>query len=294
MKNTTTQKFIISYDGNSLKSHSMSVSDLAPALLALENLIKETNKILSGKDSEAELKVVAHQKGSFEIILNFIQVLPEAMNLIRELDKPDGKEIINTLFGSGGLFFLIKNWNSIEHEDIDKLDKLGNKNQTCKLNGINYKPTVIQLITNYNIEENSKKVLAPLKKNGIESLAFSRERKGLVSIDKKEASFYLNQTRKTENKDINYFTKKYFIIQPHFKDGKWKLSDGSSEILLTIEDSNFIKQVESSSKSFSKGDILNCKIREEQEELKGKLKSSYFLEKVLEHKPACKQTSFDI
>ena len=269
-KNETIKKFSISYDGIAMQSHSMNVSDLAPSLLALEKLIK-TSYRLNGSNAKSKLTVIANQKGSFEIILNLIQTLTDTLELIKT-NGPD--DILKTLFGLSGLFILIKNIKGNDRE----IKKANENNKGIKINGVLYKPNIINMICNSDIKEKSQEILKPLQKEGIDIFKFSYDNKNHFSINKKEALDYLNSENKT-NKTIRKFTKKYSIIKIHFEKGKWELSDGNSKISISIEDEQFIQKIENNTEVFSKGDFLKCEVREEQEEKEGKLKTAYFLEK---------------
>ena len=83
-ENFEKQKFTISYNGKALKqSHSMSVEDLAPSLLALDKVFQISNTLLNGYNSNAHLKIVGQKSGSFEVILDLFQNLPEIMSIIK-------------------------------------------------------------------------------------------------------------------------------------------------------------------------------------------------------------------
>ena len=132
--------------------------------------------------------------------------------------------------------------------------------------------------------------MKPLSKGRIEELKIFENKKLLTAINKAEIDYFLQQSdEEITNETTNHFTKYYHIITLTFEKGKWKLSDNNSTITVSIQDEEFIKKVESSSLSFSKGDILKCKVREKQKEINGNLKSFYFIEKVLEHTPSSKQ-----
>ncbi len=282
-KNFQKQKFTISYDGKALKkSHSMSVEDLAPALLALDKIFQISNTLLNGYNSNVHLKVSGQKSGSFEVVLALFQNLPEIMSIIKTYNS---KDLLHILFGSNGFFSYLKSLKSIKTPANNS-----NESQNLNVKGIIYKPTIIQIYNNLEIKKESKNFLKPLSKEGIEKLKISENQELLTSINKKEADYFLQQPdEEVINKTINHFIKYYHIITLTFEKGKWKLSDNNSTITVSIQDEEFIKKVENSSLSFSKGDILKCKVREEQKKVNGNLKSSYFIEKVLQHTPTAKQ-----
>ena len=293
-KDIQNQKFIISYCGQALEqSHSINVKDLAPALLALNKMLQVSNTLLNGINSDVHLKVSGQKRGSFEVVLYLAQHLPEIMSIIKTYKSAD---LLNIFFGKFGLLDLIKNLNK---NKSDSKIPCNITVQNLNINGNVYNAEVIKVF-NGTIKE-IKKFLKPLQ-NGVEQIKIlDRENKELNSITREEASAFL-QYRIGEKINIttNTFTKYYHIITLTFEEEKgklkWRFSDNSlaphSVITVLIEDEEFINQVEGSLLSFSKGDILKCKVREEQREIGGKLNSSYFIEKVLEHKPSLKQMSF--
>ena len=63
------ETFTIAYDGPALQDGAMEVRDLAPALLALGQLLDAANATLNGDAAKIKLQVKATGTGSFEIAL---------------------------------------------------------------------------------------------------------------------------------------------------------------------------------------------------------------------------------
>ncbi len=280
-----TQKFIISYDAQSITdSHSMNVEDLAPALLALDRMFQISNNLLND-NIDTRLKIIGPQKGSVEIVLCLAQILPEIIPLL-EVYTPT--KLLNLFFKGKGLFDLIKKLSATKTDAKNK--PVINQYITN-----NYKADVIKICNNSTIRKETKCVIKPLL-NGEEERKMNildKSRKILYSIntnDARKIDNFLEQTEQETDKDTSRYTKYYHIIKLNFEKEKWQLSDNNSTITVSIEDKGFMQKVKSSLLHFSKDDTLKCKMREEQKEINGKLKSYYFVEKV-DHKPASKQIS---
>ena len=91
----------VNYDGEALQEGRMDVRDLAPALLALGDLIEDANHILNGPESKVSVSVVSKfKRGSFGFEADIIQNLEffdRATSLFTE--GPQGtKEILELLF----------------------------------------------------------------------------------------------------------------------------------------------------------------------------------------------------
>ena len=67
------ETFAIAYAGAALDGGAMDVRDLAPALLALGQLLDAANLNLNGKTSETKLQVTATSAGSFQIAFELVQ-----------------------------------------------------------------------------------------------------------------------------------------------------------------------------------------------------------------------------
>jgi hypothetical protein len=80
-------EFKIAYDGDALKSHTMDVRELAPALLAFGKLFDETNRVVNDNQTTARLKVKATSPASFDIFF--------------QLDQTYASQVTNLLTGDG-------------------------------------------------------------------------------------------------------------------------------------------------------------------------------------------------
>ena len=66
---TSFSQFALSYEGTALADHSLSVRDLAPAVVAIGGLFDRANYLVNGDRSTIDLKITATRPGSFEIEL---------------------------------------------------------------------------------------------------------------------------------------------------------------------------------------------------------------------------------
>ena len=91
------EQFNITYGGQALADNSMSVSDLAPALLALVSLLRTANEVVGG-ERKITLNIKAFRAGSFTIDLELTQTLTQ---YVSSLWGGAGISLIALLFGGG-------------------------------------------------------------------------------------------------------------------------------------------------------------------------------------------------
>ena len=105
-------EFSIAYDGEALRTGSMNVRDLAPALLAVGQLFGTANNTLNEDRASIKVNVVATGHGSFEVFLELEQVGRQLINLFSSDSVVAVLNLKTLLIGGsgavGGLIYFIK------------------------------------------------------------------------------------------------------------------------------------------------------------------------------------------
>jgi hypothetical protein len=145
---------------------------------------------------------------------------------------------------------------------------------------------VAELYGDNDVRTALNKALEPLRGEGIDKIFVKDGAQQVELVSAYEAQFFVPQEidpiplEIDETPQIRYFS----IISLSFKeDNKWKLSDGSQPIHVTITDQKFLDEVNSGSRSFAKGDMLKIKLVTRQSQTKQGLKTEYEATKILEH-----------
>lgn len=287
------KKLIVAYDGSALEDHTMDIQELAFALVGLGDVLTEANNILNKGACRTTVKVSSDfETGSFEIHLVMKQ-LSEKLALFGTNPQILGIVTILTLLGFGkqkldGLIQFIKKIKngkikSIKDLEDDKIDVTYIVDNSIQ--NVIIEKNVYILYENANLRNSLKKVVKPLESEGIESFEIRNEKKEILEKIEKSEVGYFNITP-TEDV-INEITNEMwlYLVNVSFKDGnKWKLSNGDSEFYATIEDQEFLYQVNNNLISFSKSDSFKATVKTTQILTEDGIKANYSIPKVLEYK----------
>lgn len=287
------ERFYVIYDGWALEHHLMDVRDLAPAMIAVNDLLSNANKALNGDKADLNLKVNASfRAGSFGMELHTVV---HFLSQIRDMFASDNASAISNAWtileivgfvGSAGLIGLIRFLKGKKPTKI--IDEDGRLK--VYLNETEYYETdgkVVKLYKNRTIVSDLNKMLEPLEKDGIDSFFVSRtgdKKDADLAIDESELTYF--EYQEIENDLSENITETFVQIEAAvFKDNnKWKFDNGGSPINAAILDEEFLRKIDAGELRFGKGDLLKVRLKTIQTFAHGKLKTEFQVIEVLEHK----------
>jgi hypothetical protein len=299
--------FRIAYDGEALRSHTMCVDDLAPALLSLSGLIKEANTIFNGGESSVKVSVTPNiEEKCFDIGL----VVSENWGLVKSLlgndDVVKAKDILEwtgiifgvsvgpTLFGIYKLFKKRKVINIVEFKDENgrilfeyQLDS-GEKEIVDQ--------NTHKLYQSKKIRKYAKGVLSPVLSNpGIDEFrSYQKGKPNALSISKdeaKEMNFDREEEIEQEIEEDNIINALLSVRSPVYDQSakRWKFYYGEEHHSMDVSESN-IKDI-----VFRRGGVLigdkfkvRLQIAQKQKE-DGKITNDYKVLEVIKFYPAPSQ-----
>lgn len=288
----STAHFSVTYDGQSLENHEMDTRDLAGALLAVGDLAGDAASALYGEGVKTTVKVRASfRTGSFGIDLSLHQNL--LTSIFSLLDGHAAEAMANASGILGLIWEMINLIKWVGGRKIRSIEKRGESRIVVLLeagDSQEFDEKVVKLFQDLKTRNSLTKVISPVAKSGIDSVRFSEESSEGVEIVKGELGYFdvpvqpddllLDETR----------TMALSIVSLAFKEeNKWRLSDGSSTIYADISDREFLKKVDENMISFSKGDVLMCRVRVTQWQDVSGVKTDYVVEEVLEHRSGRRQ-----
>jgi hypothetical protein len=289
----STSQFTLSYDGEALKSGQMDVRDLAPALLAASDLLSEANRQVNQDRVTLSVSVQGgFEKGSFDITLVTNQgVLSQLASLVTGDRIIAASALVMLLFGGRGLLDLLKWLAGTKPERVEK-EPNGDVRFTLRGSEMVINGNVYIFYENPSMRKAIKPIVNPLMREGIDFLRAIAEKKILLELEKKDVPSLAEIDM--EEKVISDTEREAFlqIVSLSFKeDNKWRLWDGSNSSLYSIQDEEFLTDIDQHSKTFGKDDTLRCQIRSVVRlNRDGELKTELSVVRVVEHIRAPKQS----
>jgi hypothetical protein len=293
MKNSTI--FHLHYDGPALANHEMDVKDIAPALLALGELLEEVNGIVNNNKVKLTVNIKATEPGSIDVILSASQ---SALNQAVALFNCDGiNAVLNVVDilkligiaagGSSGLLALIK-W--IKNRSIKNITKVETDKFKVELEDGAVRvvsKTEIDLFSMLSIRKNVEKIVySPLQKEGVDKVVFLTDNKK-EEINKEESKYFEAPPVTEEPIDEIEIEQSLQIVNISFQQGgKWRFSDGNATFYADILDEEFVDKVQKNLDAFAKDDVLRVKLKRKQSIMAGSIKTDYTIIKVIDHRSA--------
>lgn len=291
----STTGFAINYDGPILKDHTINARDLAPALLAISDLCQEANRALGGEDSNVEVRVRATGEGSFDVLLDAVQLVSPLTPLLVEAGKPSARDMFELVTWLVE-FFKRKRGRPITEEKMIA-SKEGGIHYELSFGGDNNTVIINQaqkdIIHNYPARKGQHRLLSPLEVPGITAF----------SMRDMEEEQQQTKIRVTETE----FEEGYFDVVPSevgladelvppqeipallilqsavFKRGRaWEFLYGTEKIFARILDEKFNEEVFEGTKRFGRGDRFRVMLRITQNQLAdGNIRNSHEILEVL-------------
>ncbi|EMG9695738.1 MULTISPECIES: hypothetical protein [Acinetobacter] len=297
------EKFHVVYDGKALEEHLMDVRDLAPAMMAISDLLTHANKEINGDKLEIQLNVKANFKtGCFGI--EFVEHLSWVNQIKDLLVGPTATALANASgilglvgFFGGATVGVIQIYKKLKGNPPVKIEETVDHAKVfyTETEYLEVDKRALRLYRSKVIASDIEKMLEPLSKDGIDSFYVVKEmldENVELFIDKKEVEYFKFQD--IDDHLSESITETFLQIESiSFKEkNKWRFNNGGSTINASITDEVFLQKIDSGLLRFGKGDLLKVKLKTIQFLAHTKLKTEFEVVEVIEHKTT-KQEEFD-
>lgn len=293
MKLMESYDFSVRYFGSGLVNNSIPIRELAPSLLALSETLSDIQKLKNPLEKPISLDIKATEKGSF--IVDMV-LTTDVLNKAVDFLSGNGSTAVLNLSSYIGIFLEVVHFiKEKKDKELKKQESIGeNKTRVTFEDGssVEISNDSLNAYKNIEIRKNTKEVIEPLDKDGIDGIDFYRNKQEKVTISKSDYEYFDVPSPEEEDLDITTSITYLQIINVAFEHGKWKFSNGDTQFFADIDDKEFIKSVRKNFQQFGSTDLLKVELQTQQYINKeGNLKSKYTVKKVLEHKKGAQQIS---
>lgn len=199
----------------------MAVEDVVTVMQAASKLAKRAASTIHGRDHGLEVRVFAPQRGSLELVLEF--VAPVATSLIAGLLV---EYVKRKLAGPRG---------DREERDDDPIERL---------------------LRSKLADRALAELTSPLGREGILSMRLTTRGGDTLEITREERPQLDRGDRIWEEETETTLR----VVSPSFVRGKWRLAEGRNEISAPITDRAFNERIQAGTETFAKGDHLECRV----------------------------------
>jgi hypothetical protein len=288
----------ITYAGPALENNEMDVRELAPALVAVADLLQEANSLINGGGTRVDVNVHGSFKsGSFSIDFNIVQNIYQ--DILRLFTSDGVTTAVNLLTligftgaGVNGLIGLLKNLKSRKIQKIEDIDNSHIRIHITQEETIDVDPRVLDLYRSQRVRDALDKVIAvPLGRTGIDEfrVTYPGEHEPVI-VTKQETQFFELPLLGDELLGENITEAYLQLVNIAFKeDNKWRFSRGESVFYAVVADDKFLAGVNRNEILFSKDDILRVRLLAKDILTDKGIRTEYTVLEVLEHRSAARQ-----
>lgn len=288
--------FRVTYDGPALERSEMDARELAPALMAIADLLEASSRALYGDKAIPQVNVKgSFTTGSFNI--DFATAVSWLKSVRDLFAGENATAIANGLAILGALGFVARktglfqalSW--LRGRKITRV-QIADDKATIYVDDeyMDVERETINLLRDVAVRQAADRALAPLDREGIDFFAAGVGKEQFVIVTKEQRTFFAAPQADEDLLLEDTRRMAFSIVSLAFKeDNKWRLSDGQATISALITDEAFLRSVNENEESFSKGDVLVCTVQVRQWQTSSGARTEYEITKVNEHRRAARQ-----
>lgn len=277
----------LQYEGDAVDAGSMEVRQLAPALLATGEAIRQAHALLGIEGPAPQVEVRATRPGSFviDLIVADLPLLRRMLDLFDTQSAAATANLMTLVSGFIGSMSLVKH---LRGRKIDRSEEIEPGRIRLIIEDgttIETTPDSLRLAIDAAYRRSVHRVVEPVSEEGIRSMTVSTDGQSeTVSAAEVPAFDVPPSAEEYLGESISEV-----VLRPvnvaFAENNKWRFSDGESTFFASIEDEAFASAVEEGTESFAKNDLLRVRLRTRQTRDAGGLKTDRAVVEVLQHIP---------
>jgi hypothetical protein len=277
----------LQYEGPAVESGAMDVRQLAPALLATADLMREAHALLGVEGPVPQVDIQATRPGSF--IVDLLVADPKLPQQVLNLLTSRGATAtvnLGTMVGfvvwSFGTVRALRNRRIARTEEITPgLVRITLENGDT----LEVPPETLRLALDADYRRHLRAMMQPLAaQTGVTSLTATSGDRSEVVAGQDLRAFEVPPAQ-TEDLGESEATLVLRPVNVAFTEGnKWRFSDGETTFYADIQDTQFLQEVDLGVRRFAKNDMLRVRLRTRQTRgTDGDLHTERTVLRVLEH-----------
>lgn len=277
--------FDLEYDGPALEAHEMDVRELAPALLSAANLFQEVNRVMHPADPEVTVNVRATSEGSFLVQLKL--VYDQTTDVLGGQEVTAAVNLGAILTWVSALIVWIKQRGSRPIVSQTPVEDQPGQVRVEFPDGttVIVDEAILRLDRNLLIRQNLVEVTKPLERDGVQDMRIRRDNRTVAEVSAEDRPAFVSGGPDPREILASSSREAYLtLLRVPFQKGRmWRFTDGENSFNAVMRDEPFIERIDDGSASFSKLDVLHCRIRQVQWREPTGLKSETEVLQVIEH-----------
>ena len=276
------------YHGTNVVSGSMEVRDLAPAMLAMAALFEAAALEANGERAKININLKSTSTNSFHLGLEIYNTIGNQSVMDSLRTASELKEII---FGTGtvgllGVWSLISKLKRRKPETVERDGDIVRITVNGDNKVSNISINVYNLYGEFKVRKAVEDIANIVKSEGIDVIEIRDGNKVIQRIDKNNVDDF-DYNHPDDVLTDNTVSKVFTLVNISFKENnKWRVSDGETTYIASIDDTDFLTQINNNEISFSKGGLLKCQFQTIQRSTPAGIKSEYRITKVERYIPS--------
>lgn len=277
-------QFSVKYDGPVISDqYAIDASVLGSSLMALADLIDESQGILASDKPRYRVVVRATGGGSFEVFMELAEFWDAVVRLFSTRDA-QATGLLVTIFGGGGLIGLVRWLRGRKPDDIIEMAE-------GTLFRVEEEERMVQrgvgsLYKSRRVRRSLQTFVRPVRRDSVDELTVQLPEDGEVVVITPDDRPSFDTPIEDEVVNDQVVTMVLRIEAIRWRSPRWEFREPTIGLLwATIEDQEFLDRLDRG-EPFEKGDTLECSVRVRQwDDGEGSFRSDYTIQSVLGHHP---------